>query len=153
MQYEPTIEELRHKYEVAMKEKMLVRLEKDRLQARTEALEAQVMPLHWTLARPPLHPGPPPSPQPPPISAQNPYHMLAVSCVQCPPIRVQGPHSMCFTMMFLCCHGRTLHHNKLCMTATCPLCCIWLHIWQDGGKAPGLLILNVFPRDAHACKL
>ena len=42
MQYEPTIEELRHKYEVAMKEKMLVRLEKERLQARTEALEAQV---------------------------------------------------------------------------------------------------------------
>ncbi|KAL0053856.1 hypothetical protein WJX82_000103 [Trebouxia sp. C0006] len=40
--YEPTIEELRHKYEVAMKEKMLVRLEKERLQARTEALEAQV---------------------------------------------------------------------------------------------------------------
>lgn len=44
MQYEPTIEELRHKYEVAMKEKMLVRLEKERLQARTEALEAQVGP-------------------------------------------------------------------------------------------------------------
>ena len=44
MQYEPTIEELRHKYEVAMKEKMLVRLEKERLQARTEALEAQVCP-------------------------------------------------------------------------------------------------------------
>lgn len=42
MQYEPTIEELRYKYEVAMKEKMLVRLEKERLQARTEALEAQV---------------------------------------------------------------------------------------------------------------
>lgn len=47
VQYEPTIEELRHKYEVAMKEKMLVRLEKERLQARTEALEAQVMHLHW----------------------------------------------------------------------------------------------------------
>jgi len=44
VQYEPTIEELRHKYEVAMKEKMLVRLEKERLQARTEALEAQVPP-------------------------------------------------------------------------------------------------------------
>jgi len=44
VQYEPTIEELRHKYEVAMKEKMLVRLEKERLQARTEALEAQVLP-------------------------------------------------------------------------------------------------------------
>lgn len=44
MQYEPTIEELRHKYEVAMKEKMLVRLEKERLQTRGEALEAQVCP-------------------------------------------------------------------------------------------------------------
>lgn len=49
VQYEPTIEELRHKYEVAMKEKMLVRLEKERLQARTEALEAQVMHAHWQL--------------------------------------------------------------------------------------------------------
>lgn len=53
MQYEPTIEELRHKYEVAMKEKMLVRLEKERLQARTEALEAQVNCLF-----PPLSPYP-----------------------------------------------------------------------------------------------
>ena len=53
VQYEPTIEELRHKYEVAMKEKMLVRLEKERLQARTEALEAQV---------------PPPPPNPPTLS-------------------------------------------------------------------------------------
>lgn len=53
MQYEPTIEELRHKYEVAMKEKMLVRLEKERLQARTEALEAQVMHFCWTLRPPP----------------------------------------------------------------------------------------------------
>eukprot|EP00891_Asterochloris_glomerata_P000503 jgi/Astpho2/503/e_gw1.00011.36.1_t len=40
--YEPTIEELRHKYEAAMKEKMLVKLEKDRLAARSEALQAQV---------------------------------------------------------------------------------------------------------------
>merc|ERR1719456_2104073 len=29
-QYEPTLTELRHKYEVAMKEKMLMRLERDR---------------------------------------------------------------------------------------------------------------------------
>ena len=29
--YEPTIQELRHKYEVAMKEKMLIKLERDRL--------------------------------------------------------------------------------------------------------------------------
>ena len=31
-QYEPTVRELRHKYECAMKEKMLMRLERDRLQ-------------------------------------------------------------------------------------------------------------------------
>ena len=42
-----------------MKEKMLVRLEKERLQARTEALEAQVIP---------------PSPLPPiPISTPSPH--------------------------------------------------------------------------------
>lgn len=29
--YEPTIQELRHKYEAAMKEKMLLKLERDRL--------------------------------------------------------------------------------------------------------------------------
>jgi len=39
-QYEPTIKELRHKYEVVMKEKMLVRLERDRLVAKMQALEA-----------------------------------------------------------------------------------------------------------------
>lgn len=46
--YEPTIEELRHKYEAAMKEKMLVKLEKDRLAARSEALQAQVHALEAT---------------------------------------------------------------------------------------------------------
>ena len=59
MQYEPTIEELRHKYEVAMKEKMLVRLEKERLQARTEALEAQVLPQPCSFL---THPFPAPTP-------------------------------------------------------------------------------------------
>ena len=33
-QYEPTIKELKRKYELAMKEKMLTRIEKDRLEAR-----------------------------------------------------------------------------------------------------------------------
>jgi len=57
VQYEPTIEELRHKYEVAMKEKMLVRLEKERLQARTEALEALGPPPPPRLHQPlPLNP-------------------------------------------------------------------------------------------------
>lgn len=38
--YEPTILELKKKYEAAMKEKMMVSLERDRLAARTEQLEA-----------------------------------------------------------------------------------------------------------------
>ena len=36
-QYEPTVRELRHKYECAMKEKMLMRLERDRLQQQVFA--------------------------------------------------------------------------------------------------------------------
>ena len=77
MQYEPTIEELRHKYEVAMKEKMLVRLEKERLQARTEALEAQVMHFLCTLPPAPMALLGPCPLHPP---AHPPHHMLAVSC-------------------------------------------------------------------------
>jgi len=38
--YEPTLNELRHKYEVAMKEKMLMRLERDKLFVKVEGLEA-----------------------------------------------------------------------------------------------------------------
>merc|ERR1712072_318334 len=41
-QYEPTLTELRHKYEVAMKEKMLMRLERDRFMARAESLQKQL---------------------------------------------------------------------------------------------------------------
>ena len=41
-QYEPTIKELRHKYEVAMKEKMLMRLERDRISSKLEGLEKRV---------------------------------------------------------------------------------------------------------------
>ena len=40
-QYEPTITELKRKYELAMKEKMLVRLERDRLLAKVEAFEQE----------------------------------------------------------------------------------------------------------------
>ncbi|KDO29646.1 hypothetical protein SPRG_05598 [Saprolegnia parasitica CBS 223.65] len=40
--YEPLLAELRSKYEVAMKEKMLMRLERDRCMAKADALEAQV---------------------------------------------------------------------------------------------------------------
>ena len=39
-QYEPTITELKRKYEMAMKEKMLMRLERDRLLAKVEAFES-----------------------------------------------------------------------------------------------------------------
>lgn len=40
--YEPTLEELRGKYESAMKEKMLMRLERDRTAAKVASLEAQL---------------------------------------------------------------------------------------------------------------
>jgi len=40
-QYEPTIKELKRKYELAMKEKMLVRIERDRLLQRLEAVELE----------------------------------------------------------------------------------------------------------------
>lgn len=41
-QYEPTINELRHKYEVAMKEKMLMRLERERLASKVAGLEKRI---------------------------------------------------------------------------------------------------------------
>uniref|UniRef100_A0A6U4DU09 Uncharacterized protein n=1 Tax=Phaeomonas parva TaxID=124430 RepID=A0A6U4DU09_9STRA len=40
--YEPLLKELRHKYETAMKEKMLVKLERDRMKARVGVLETQL---------------------------------------------------------------------------------------------------------------
>eukprot|EP00505_MAST-04D_sp_SCG-Rhode-Island_P004296 Stramenopile-MAST_4_protein_4296 len=40
--YEPTMKQLREKYEIAMKEKMLMRLERDRMSSKVEALEAHV---------------------------------------------------------------------------------------------------------------
>eukprot|EP00605_Chrysophyceae_sp_TOSAG23-4_P002838 GSChrysophyteH1.ASY1.ANO1.3126.1 assembled CDS len=40
--YEPTIEELKKRHESAMKEKMLVKLERDRLRSRVKVLEEQV---------------------------------------------------------------------------------------------------------------
>lgn len=41
-QYEPTLAELRHKYEVVMKEKMLMRLERDRWLGKAENLGEQL---------------------------------------------------------------------------------------------------------------
>eukprot|EP00440_Ansanella_granifera_P067674 gb/GFBE01073412.1/.p1 GENE.gb/GFBE01073412.1/~~gb/GFBE01073412.1/.p1 ORF type:complete len:582 (+),score=142.48 gb/GFBE01073412.1/:1-1746(+) len=41
-QYEPTLTELRHKYEVAMKEKMLMKLERDRFLSKAESLQKQL---------------------------------------------------------------------------------------------------------------
>merc|ERR1719230_690600 len=40
--FEPTLAELRGKYEVAMKEKMLMRLERDRMASRVQGLEEQL---------------------------------------------------------------------------------------------------------------
>ena len=48
--YEPTMKQLREKYEVAMKEKMLMRLEKDRMVSKVEALEAHVRSLEQAQA-------------------------------------------------------------------------------------------------------
>lgn len=48
--YEPTLNELQHKYEAAMKEKMLVRLEKDKQKERARHLEASVANMEVHLA-------------------------------------------------------------------------------------------------------
>eukprot|EP00981_Chlorochromonas_danica_P011936 scaffold4349_cov178-Ochromonas_danica.AAC.4 len=50
--YEPAIEELKRRHETAMKEKMLIRLERDRLRVRVKALEEQVT----ALQQPPTSP-------------------------------------------------------------------------------------------------
>eukprot|EP00744_Colponema_vietnamica_P002135 GILI01003430.1.p1 GENE.GILI01003430.1~~GILI01003430.1.p1 ORF type:complete len:584 (+),score=152.36 GILI01003430.1:45-1796(+) len=49
-QYEPTLRELRNKYEVAMKEKMLMRLERDRLQAKLDSMQATLTQLEQAQA-------------------------------------------------------------------------------------------------------
>ena len=46
--YEPTIDELKRRHEVAMKEKMMIRLERDRLKARVKVLDEQVAGLSMT---------------------------------------------------------------------------------------------------------
>jgi len=51
--YEPTLNELRNKYEMAMKEKMLMRLERDRMASRVEGLEAQLKSLEAAPKEPP----------------------------------------------------------------------------------------------------
>jgi hypothetical protein len=48
--YEPTMKQLREKYEIAMKEKMLMRLERDRMASKVEALEAHVRSLEQAQA-------------------------------------------------------------------------------------------------------
>jgi hypothetical protein len=40
--YEPTLKETRERYDLAMKEKMLMRLERDRIAAKVAGLESQV---------------------------------------------------------------------------------------------------------------
>jgi hypothetical protein len=50
-QYEPTIKELRQKYESVSKEKMLVRLERDRLSARVVELDRATAELSLTATK------------------------------------------------------------------------------------------------------
>nr|KAJ3421397.1 Sperm-associated antigen 16 protein [Polyrhizophydium stewartii] len=47
--YEPTLKQLQHKYEMAMKEKMLTKLERDRLAAKVAGLEGSVKGLEKSL--------------------------------------------------------------------------------------------------------
>jgi len=53
-QYEPTLTELRHKYEVAMKEKMLMRLERDRFSSKAESLQKQLTQMQFDTKEEPM---------------------------------------------------------------------------------------------------
>jgi WD40 repeat protein len=55
-QYEPTLTELRHKYEVAMKEKMLMRLERDRHSSKADSLQKQLTQVQFDTKEEPTHP-------------------------------------------------------------------------------------------------
>jgi WD40 repeat protein len=55
--YEPAIEELKRRHEVALKEKMLIRLERDRIKARVKVLEDQVAALSQPAPEPPTSKG------------------------------------------------------------------------------------------------
>jgi hypothetical protein len=85
LSYEPTLKDFQKKYEVAMKEKMLTRLERDRIKARVHTLEAQVQQLQAEKAaatKAPATPKPPrpkrgaDSKLPPRDSVPNPYASL-----------------------------------------------------------------------------
>lgn len=47
--YEPTLKQLQHKYELALKEKMLTKLEKDRLVAKVTSTETSIKQLEKSL--------------------------------------------------------------------------------------------------------
>eukprot|EP00927_Polykrikos_kofoidii_P046434 TRINITY_DN40686_c0_g1_i1.p1 TRINITY_DN40686_c0_g1~~TRINITY_DN40686_c0_g1_i1.p1 ORF type:complete len:612 (-),score=119.02 TRINITY_DN40686_c0_g1_i1:540-2318(-) len=53
-QYEPTLTELRHKYEVAMKEKTLMRLERDRFLSKADSLQKQLTQVQFESKEEPL---------------------------------------------------------------------------------------------------
>jgi WD40 repeat protein len=55
-QYEPTLTELRHKYEVAMKEKMLMRLERDRHSSKADSLQKQLTQVQFDSKEEPASP-------------------------------------------------------------------------------------------------
>lgn len=69
--YEPTLAAMRKKYEAAMKEKMMMKLERDRLKAKVAALELQVSQLE-AIRPPPEAEGMPKQPRAKPVGAQLP---------------------------------------------------------------------------------
>jgi hypothetical protein len=77
--FEPTLGELRHKYETAMKEKMLIRLERDRLAQKVASCEERIRQLEGEEPEAP----PAPAPRPargdsvlPPEDRANPFHSV-----------------------------------------------------------------------------
>jgi len=54
-QYEPTLTELRHKYEVATKEKTLMRLERDRHSSKAESLQKQLNQIQYDTKEEPVN--------------------------------------------------------------------------------------------------
>jgi len=55
-QYEPTLTELRHKYEIATKEKTLMRLERDRHASKAESLQKQLNQIQYDTKEEPVSP-------------------------------------------------------------------------------------------------
>ena len=100
LSYEPTLKDLQRKYEVAMKEKMLTRLERDRVRARVATLEAQVKQLQEERAsaaktaapaKPPRSKKGADSRLPPPNAVANPYGLAGRTSSRSSVLRVRTP--------------------------------------------------------------